>query len=52
MTPAAAARELTLTGTVRDGVLSGLEAVYAVHVDPSLRTGKYGLLAGPVTALP
>jgi len=32
------------------GVLDGLEAVYAVHVDPSLEVGKYGLIVGPVTA--
>ncbi|MEX0746913.1 MAG: amidohydrolase [Rhodothermales bacterium] len=35
---------------IRDGVLQGLEAVYAVHVDPSIRTGVYGLLTGPITA--
>lgn len=35
---------------IRDGVLDGLEAVYAIHVDPSLEVGKYGLLSGPVTA--
>jgi len=35
---------------IEDGVLDGLDAVYAVHVDPSLGVGRYGLTAGPVTA--
>lgn len=38
------------TAMIRDGVLDGLEAVYATHVDPSLEVGRFGLLAGPVTA--
>ncbi len=32
------------------GVLEGLSAVYATHVDPTLRVGQYGLIAGPATA--
>ncbi len=35
---------------IRDGVLDGLEAVYAIHVDPTVAVGKYGLLVGPITA--
>lgn len=38
------------TSMIQGGVLDGLEAVYAVHVDPSLETGKYGLKTGPLTA--
>lgn len=38
------------TAMIRDGVLDGLEAVYAMHVDPSLEVGRFGLLAGPITA--
>jgi amidohydrolase len=32
------------------GVLDGLSAVYASHVDPTLQVGQYGLIAGPATA--
>ena len=35
---------------IENGVLDGLEAVYAIHVDPSLPTGKYGLIKGAATA--
>jgi amidohydrolase len=35
---------------IRSGVLDGLDAVYAVHVDPTLEVGRYGLIAGPTTA--
>ncbi|MFB6249469.1 MAG: amidohydrolase [Salinibacter sp.] len=35
---------------IRAGVLEGLDAVYAVHVDPTLDVGRYGLMVGPVTA--
>lgn len=35
---------------IRDGVLSGLEAVYCIHVDPTLDVGSYGLAEGTVTA--
>lgn len=38
------------TQMIDDGVMEGVQAVYAVHVDPSLELGKYGLLAGPITA--
>ncbi len=35
---------------IQGGVIDGLSAVYAVHVDPTLDTGCYGLKDGPVTA--
>lgn len=35
---------------VRDGILEGVEAAYAIHVDPTLPTGRYGLLTGAITA--
>ncbi len=35
---------------IRSGVLEGLDAVYAIHVDPTLDVGRYGLMTGPVTA--
>ena len=35
---------------IRDGVLDGMEAVYCVHVDPTLQLGIYGLIDGTVTA--
>lgn len=35
---------------IEDGVLNGLEAVYCIHVDPTLQTGKYGLIKGAATA--
>ncbi len=35
---------------IRDGVLEGLEAAYALHADPTLATGKIGLIKGPATA--
>ncbi len=35
---------------IEEGVLNDLEAVYAIHVDPTLSTGKYGLIKGPATA--
>ncbi|MFK7844567.1 MAG: amidohydrolase [Rhodothermales bacterium] len=35
---------------IRDGVLDGLEAAYAVHVDPTMPTGKYGIRKGAFTA--
>ena len=35
---------------IRDGVLDGLEAAYAIHVDPALAAGKYGLIRGAATA--
>ena len=35
---------------IEDGVLDGLEAVYAVHVDPTLSTGTFGLIKGAATA--
>lgn len=33
-----------------EGVLDGLQAVYAVHVDPTLSVGRYGLREGALTA--
>lgn len=35
---------------IRSGVLEGLDAVYAIHVDPTLDVGRYGLIVGPATA--
>ena len=35
---------------IRAGILEGLDAVYAVHVDPTLDVGRYGLIAGAATA--
>lgn len=35
---------------IRDGVLDGLAAVYAVHADPTLPTGVFGLKSGAMTA--
>lgn len=35
---------------IRDGVLDGVSAVYAAHVDPTVESGKYGLVTGPITA--
>jgi amidohydrolase len=35
---------------IRSGVLDRLEAVYGIHVDPTLDVGRYGLRTGPVTA--
>jgi amidohydrolase len=32
------------------GVIDNVTAVYASHVDPTLQTGQYGLIAGPATA--
>ncbi len=35
---------------LREGIIDELEAVYAVHVDPTLPVGTFGLAAGPITA--
>jgi len=35
---------------IRDGVLDGLEAAFAIHVDPTLPTGMFGLKSGASTA--
>ena len=35
---------------IRDGVLDSLEALYCVHVDPTLDVGTYGLAEGTITA--
>lgn len=35
---------------INEGVLEGLEAIYALHVDPTLQVGQYGLIDGPTTA--
>ena len=35
---------------IRSGVVEGLEGVYAIHVDPTLDVGRYGLIVGPATA--
>ena len=35
---------------IQEGILDNLEAVYAVHVDPTLESGRYGLITGPITS--
>ncbi len=35
---------------IREGILDGLEALYCIHVDPTLDVGTYGLRDGTVTA--
>ena len=35
---------------IRDGVLDGMSAAYAVHVDPSLGVGRFGMMTGAITA--
>lgn len=35
---------------IEDGVLDGVQEIYCIHVDPTLPTGTFGLLSGPVTA--
>jgi len=35
---------------IQDGIMDDIEAVFAVHVDPTLHVGRYGLKTGPVTA--
>ncbi|OZC02192.1 M20 metallopeptidase family protein [Rubricoccus marinus] len=35
---------------IRDGVLDGVSAAYAIHVDPTLAVGRVGLRAGSLTA--
>ena len=35
---------------IKDGVLEGVEAAYAVHVDPALPVGRVGFRAGSLTA--
>jgi len=35
---------------IRAGILEDLDAVYAIHVDPTLEVGRYGLIVGPATA--
>ena len=35
---------------IEEGVLNGLEAVYAIHVDPTLPVGQFGLIKGAATA--
>ena len=35
---------------IREGILQGLEAAYCIHADPTLDVGRFGLIAGPVTA--
>ncbi|MDX1418602.1 MAG: amidohydrolase [Rubricoccaceae bacterium] len=35
---------------VADGALDGLGAIYAIHVDPTLAVGRFGLREGPLTA--
>ena len=35
---------------IRSGIVEGLDAVYAIHVDPTLDVGRYGLITGAATA--
>ncbi|MGI8709436.1 MAG: amidohydrolase [Acidimicrobiales bacterium] len=35
---------------VAAGVMDGVEAIFAVHVDPSLPVGEIGIAAGPITS--
>ena len=35
---------------IRDGALDGVAAVYAVHVDPTIPVGRFGVKAGPLQA--
>ena len=35
---------------IQEGILDSLEAAYAVHVDPTLESGRYGLITGPITS--
>lgn len=35
---------------IEEGVLDGLEAVYAMHAAPGLEAGRFGLKSGPITA--
>jgi len=35
---------------IKDGVLNDVRAVFALHVDPTLPVGQYGLVTGPITA--
>lgn len=35
---------------IEGGVMKDMRAVYAVHVDPTLQVGQYGLIAGAATA--
>jgi amidohydrolase len=35
---------------IRSGIVEGLDALYAIHVDPTLDVGRYGLITGAATA--
>ncbi len=35
---------------IRDGVMEGVDAVLASHVDPTLQVGRFGLITGAATA--
>jgi amidohydrolase len=35
---------------IRDGVMEGVEAVLASHVDPTVQVGRFGLITGAATA--
>lgn len=35
---------------MKEGVMEGVEAAYAIHVDPTLEVGRYGLITGPITS--
>lgn len=38
------------TAMIEHGVLKGVERIFALHVDPTRRTGEIGLRSGPMTA--
>ncbi len=35
---------------IRDGVLDGVQSIYAIHADPTLPVGAYGVQDGPITS--
>lgn len=39
-------------GMIKEGVLDGVDAIYALHVWPTLRVGAYGICVGPAMAQP
>ncbi len=47
------AEEISPSGApamIRSGALDGVEAIYAVHMDPSQAVGRFGFRTGPLTA--
>lgn len=39
-------------GMIREGVLEGVDEIYALHVWPTLQTGQFGICKGPAMAQP